>query len=84
MEIHYFAAARAARGLEVEHLEFEGSLGQLLEHLAHLGTQHTDSGLSLGDVLQRCTFLLDGARAEADAPLTGVQRVDILPPFAGG
>lgn len=85
MEIHYFAAARAARGVDRESVDKqEGTLGDLL---ANLGREHTDAtaaGMTLAQVFDRCTFLIDGRSAQPDASLAGASRVDVLPPFAGG
>ena len=52
-------------------------LGQSLE-----GT--TPSGLTLAQVMEQCSFLVNGARSDAEAPLQDADRVDVLPPFAGG
>ncbi|MBD8029934.1 MoaD/ThiS family protein [Corynebacterium gallinarum] len=85
MEIHYFAAARAARGVDREGVDKqEGTLGDLL---ADLGREHTDTtaaGMTLAQVFDRCTFLIDGRSAQPDTTLVGASRVDVLPPFAGG
>ena len=40
--------------------------------------------MSFAEVLERCTFLVDGASATEDAVLADASRVDVLPPFAGG
>ncbi|NLF91337.1 MAG: MoaD/ThiS family protein, partial [Corynebacterium marinum] len=48
----------------------------------HRGT--TDAGMTLAEVFARCTFLVDGRNSPRDTPLAGAQRVDVLPPFAGG
>ena len=77
MRIHYFAAARAATGVSEEPAEAFDTLGELLDDAAARHTGRTDSGLSLGDIL-------DGQRAERATGLAGAQRVDVLPPFAGG
>lgn len=84
MQIHYFAAARAAAGVAQEHIETFGTLSEALSDAATRHTGTTDAGMSLTDILDRCTFLLDGKRAELDASLSGVERIDVLPPFAGG
>ncbi|QQB07950.1 MoaD/ThiS family protein [Corynebacterium urealyticum] len=84
MRIHYFAAARAATGVSEETSEGFDTLGELLDDAAARHTGRTDSGLSLADILERCTFLVDGQRAERAFVLDGAQRVDVLPPFAGG
>lgn len=39
---------------------------------------------SVGLVLDRCSYLLDGLAAHGDRSLLGVSTVDVLPPFAGG
>lgn len=83
MEIHYFAAARAAAGVESESVTAV-TLGELLDDRAahHQGT--TDAGMSLGEIFERCTFLVDGRNSDRVTPLAGVTRIDVLPPFAGG
>ncbi|WP_080792961.1 MoaD/ThiS family protein [Corynebacterium pacaense] len=84
MEIHYFAAARAARGRTQETLPETGStLGQLLDLLGGLHTG-TAAGMTLAEVFTRCTFLIDGRAARPADSLSGATRVDVLPPFAGG
>jgi len=84
VEIHYFAAARAAAGTGQETVDPAATLGELLDARAahHRGT--TDAGMTLGEVFERCTFLVDGRNCPRETPLAGVQRVDVLPPFAGG
>jgi thiS family protein len=34
--------------------------------------------------MEQCSFLVNGARSDAQAPLQDADRVDVLPPFAGG
>lgn len=84
--VRYFAAARDAAGLAEEQVALPAgaTLADLIDDAArrHRGTTH--SGLSLADVAGRCSFLLDGRRADPDTPLAGIARVDMLPPFAGG
>lgn len=88
VDVHYFAAARAAAGISSERLEpadVPDTLGQLLELLAQRHSGTTESGLGLKEIFPRCSFLLDGAGgADASSSLQAVERVDILPPFAGG
>ena len=86
LSIHYFSAARAAAGTareDITETEFT-TLGELLESRAQQHSGTTDSGMGLADIFPRCSFLLDGASATPSASLAGVQRVDVLPPFAGG
>lgn len=86
MDIHYFAAARAARGLAHERITTKAAtLAELVDELERLpGAGTTDSGLSLAQVLSRCSFLVDGRHADMDAAIGAAKRVDVLPPFAGG
>ena len=85
MEIHYFAAARAAAGTDREQLATApATLGELLDERAGAHTGTTDAGMTLGEVFDRCTFLVDGRNSERSEPLAGAARVDVLPPFAGG
>lgn len=84
MRIYYFAAARAATGVAEEEVGDFDTLSSLLDDATVRHTGTTDAGTTLTEVLQRCTFLVDGRRAEPDTPLAGAQRVDVLPPFAGG
>lgn len=85
VEVHYFAAARAARGTARETLaEVPATLAELLAQLAEDNAGTTEAGMNLAEIFTRCTFLVDGANAEPTRPLNGATRVDILPPFAGG
>lgn len=85
LEVHYFAAARDAAGVAREEVAPQDSLGALVDELLRTHPGSTEAGTPMREVLRRCTFLLDGARAESpSAPLGGVRRVDVLPPFAGG
>lgn len=86
--IHYFAAARAARGQGLETLDPSETgartLGELIGYLGREHTEHRAAGMTLAEVFRRCSFLLDGRRADETAPLDDVERLDIMPPFAGG
>ncbi len=85
MDIHYFAAARAARGVDRETVPaIDGTLGELLVQLGDAHTDTTAAGMTLAQVFDRCTFLIDGRSAQSEASLAGAGRVDVLPPFAGG
>ena len=82
--VRYWAAARAAVGLDQESYDAPGDLAALLEEVrARHGT-----GSRLAAVLPRCSYLVDevspGRRAPADVPVTAGAVVDVLPPFAGG
>ena len=84
IDVHYFAAARAAAGTDRESVPAAATLGEFLDALAadHEGT--TDAGMTLAEIFPRCTFLVDGANSGRDALLADATRVDVLPPFAGG
>lgn len=74
--VRFFAAAEEAAGT-AEEARDETTLDALRSALIadHPG---------LGGVLPRCAVLVDGARRDDDAPLTGSETIDVLPPFAGG
>lgn len=82
--IRYFAAARAARGLDSEQVDWEGPLDLLLSKLETEPQQLTTGGLSLADIFPRCSFLLNGARVDNTVSLRSGDKLDVLPPFAGG
>ena len=83
VDVHDFAAARAAAGRAQDTAE-AATLGELLNVLRDRHTGSTEAGMSFAQVLERCTFLVDGASATEDAVLSDASRVDVLPPFAGG
>jgi sulfur-carrier protein len=78
--VRYFAAARAAAGLEDEILGIEPGTT-----VADLVDQLSSRDVELAKVLKRCSFLCDGvAVRDSTAALENAQIVDVLPPFAGG
>lgn len=88
MQVHFFAAARSAAGttqLSVPLVELpSATLGALIEYLGQSLEGTTPSGLTLTQVMEQCSFLVNGARSDGQAPLQDADRVDVLPPFAGG
>ena len=79
--VRYFAAARAAAGVETELVDVPP--GTTLDLL--FKTVRATHGDELGRVLDRCSFLLDEvAVRDRDAVLHDGAAVDVLPPFAGG
>jgi molybdopterin converting factor small subunit len=77
--VRYFAAARAAAGVEIEPLEVAGTVDDAIRAIRE---RH---GAELGRVLDRCSFLLDEvAVRDRSAPLPAGATLDVLPPFAGG
>ena len=79
--VRYFAAARAAAGVESEDVVVPvGTTVDIL--LKTVRAAHADD---LGRVLDRCSFLLDEvAVRDRDAVLLDDAVLDVLPPFAGG
>ncbi|GMA28595.1 thiamine biosynthesis protein ThiS [Arenivirga flava] len=81
MLIHarFFAAARDAAG--AESLELRPADPTIAGLLAAVGSTHPEGGRILG----RCSFLVNGRSTTDRAhPLADGDRVDVLPPFAGG
>ena len=78
--VRYFAAARAAAGLEDETIAVPAgtTMADLVDGLKARGTQ-------LASVLARCSYLCDGvAVRDMNSAFDDAQTVDVLPPFAGG
>ncbi|SPT53365.1 molybdopterin converting factor, subunit 1 [Actinomyces bovis] len=79
--LRYFAAAAEAAGRPEELVELPAgsTLAGLRAELAGRGTQ-------MAKVVGLSTFLLNAVATPADAlaPLSDGDRVDLLPPFAGG
>ena len=79
--VRYFAAARAAAGVEAEPLELPDG-ATVADALAAVRERH---GAELARVLDRCSFLLDEvAVRDRSAVLPAGATLDVLPPFAGG
>ena len=81
--IQYWAAARAAAGVDVESVEAE-TLAEALEKI--VASRGDD--LRLRSVLATSSFLVDGApagrRVAADLLLRDAAVIEVLPQFAGG
>ena len=97
MRVRYFAAAAQAAGITDEHLDLlelpGATLGSVLEHLAArtpASAPVADGPLlrrttSLGTVLARCSFLVNGTSEQDKTRLLHPgDELDVLPPFAGG
>ena len=81
MMVRYFAAARAAAGVESEPVD--APPGATVDIL--LKTVRATHGEELGRVLDRSSFLLDEvAVRDRDTALRDGALLDVLPPFAGG
>ncbi len=88
MLIRYFAAARAATGMNEETLLHAGPIQvhDLLEQLIALHpVSATAHARPLADLLSRCSFLRnETAVRDLTTELNPDDVVDVLPPFAGG
>jgi sulfur-carrier protein len=79
--VRYFAAARAAAGVDEEKIQVPA--GATVATL--LDAVRAEHGPELGRVLDRCSYLLDEvAVRDQDTALPEDATVDVLPPFAGG
>ncbi len=77
VEVHLFAAARAAVGESVVTVS-PGTLGSVLEEIQSRYP-------AFSQVRPRCSFLLDEVScSDLEAEVGEGSRVDVLPPFAGG
>jgi molybdopterin synthase sulfur carrier subunit len=79
--VRYFAAARAAAGVETEKVQLPAG-ATVADALTALRAQH---GPEFGVVLDRCSYLLDEVAVRDRGTVLGADTVlDVLPPFAGG
>ncbi|MGH3566004.1 MAG: MoaD/ThiS family protein [Pseudonocardia sp.] len=79
--VRYFAAARAAAGVESEPVTVPAN-ATVADLLAAVGTRR---GAELIQILERCSFLIDEVAVRDRAtPLPDGATIDVLPPFAGG
>ncbi|MBJ7341051.1 MoaD/ThiS family protein [Mycolicibacterium sp.] len=80
VNVRYFAAARAAAGVDDETVSIAPGAT-----VADLVVALRARGEKLSTVLDRCSFLCDGiAVRDVRKSLKTNQTVDVLPPFAGG
>ena len=87
MLVRYFAAARAATGIDEERVDVADgmTLGDLAGMLAQKHPAAADGQATLAAVLTRCSFLRNGiATTDRTRALSPDDLVDVLPPFAGG
>lgn len=81
--IKYWAAARAAAGIDAEPVE----AGTLAEALEEIVSRHGGDG-RLRSVLETSSFLVNGSpagrRAAAGVLLQDAAVIEVLPQFAGG
>ncbi len=84
MEVRYFAAAKAATGMAAEAREApEGTtVGALVDRIL---ADATPASGSAERVFARCSFIVnDVATTDRALMLEDGDRIDVLPPFAGG
>ena len=81
IELRYFAAAAEAAGRTEERLELPAGTT-----LAALREQLAGRGLEMARIIGVSSYLVNALSTPADslAPLADGDRVDVLPPFAGG
>ena len=78
VEVHLWAAARDAAGVAVARVP-AGTVREVLD--AVISTHPS----RLAEVLPRCSLLLDSTAVHDEGALVAPgQRLDVLPPFAGG
>ncbi|HEY3924793.1 MAG TPA: MoaD/ThiS family protein [Acidothermaceae bacterium] len=76
--VRYFAAARAAAGVDEETVDAD----TVRECLSMI---EGNRGPGLQRVIRVCSLLLDGVQVrDLDRRLSGTVELDVLPPFAGG
>jgi sulfur-carrier protein len=79
--VRYFAAARAAAGVEADKVQVS-STAAVADLLDAIRAEH---GPELTRVLARCSYLLDEvAVRDQNAVVADATNLDVLPPFAGG
>ena len=81
VELRYFAAAAKAAGRPEERLELPAGTT-----LASLREQLAGRGLEMARIIGVSSYLVNALSTPADSltPLEDGDRIDILPPFAGG
>ncbi|WP_258805454.1 MoaD/ThiS family protein [Pseudarthrobacter sp. NS4] len=88
MNVRYFAAARAAAGLDEEKFDLpEGAtVAELLEAVLSVERPEPPAGTPpLPRILSRSSFLLNEVAVRDQSAVLGPDDVvDVLPPFAGG
>lgn len=85
--VGYWAGARAAAGVAEEQVTVVGaSPATLADVVREVLAIHPDD--KMAQVIQVCSVLIGeqplGGRAPAEVQLVGGERVEFLPPFAGG
>lgn len=81
--VRYFAAARAAAGIDEESMAFPGATPVTVQTVIDaVASEHGDS---LTTVLSRCSYLHNAVVVrDPSAAISDGDAIDVLPPFAGG
>ncbi|MGL5864085.1 MAG: MoaD/ThiS family protein [Phycicoccus sp.] len=77
VDVRYWAAARAAAGVDAERVPAPATVAELLATLVAARP-------ALAPVLPVCSVLVDGRACRGDDAVPAGCVVEILPPFAGG
>ena len=80
VHVHYYAAARELAGCEQEAIDLEHGVAPQARFRAVLTERHP----RLGSYLQRMRLAVNGDFVDEAHPLEDGDRVDVLPPVAGG
>lgn len=84
IDVRYFAAAAAGVGRTTERLEYAQPV-TIDAVLADAERSATTGDTTLGTVLGRCSFIVNGVTTrDRDKQLADGDQLDVLPPFAGG
>lgn len=80
VSVHYYAAARELAGCEESFVELEAESASQAEFRSELSRQHP----GLEGYLRRMRLAVNGDFVDADQRINDGDRVDVLPPVAGG
>ena len=80
LNIYYFASIAEAAGTAQESIEFTPTMS-VADLKAVLSQRHDEE---FSRLLLICAVLVDSVNCEDETTLKDGQRIDLLPPFAGG
>ncbi len=86
--VRYWAAARAAAGVEQDVVEVSDEGGRTLASVLDEVVAARPGNRRFADVVEICSVLVGevpvGAKPQDEVVLSGGETVELLPPFAGG
>lgn len=82
VSVRYWAGAAAAAGIDADDVLVPARAGRC--SVGALRRSIIDVHDGIGEVLRRCSLLLEGRRLDDEDELTDAAVVEVLPPFAGG